>query len=331
MHAAHYQVAPRHTLVAPAISADQRVAAAERAASATWLGLSAWPEVPGTSRASEGGVLISPAPPSSRRIVLGGAPCDLMSESEAVSRLVRRAADPMKSSLGVASVNLDHVHHFGRGGRYEGALERPVRGLNWLNLLDGSPLVSAANRLTGQEWPKLAGSDLSLPILDACASKRLRVAFLGGGSDTQEALNAKLTREWPNIEFAGHWTPSRDVIADEGRSSLLAREIRAAQVQILFVCLGKPRQELWIARHGVTTGAGALLAFGATVDFLAGRVSRAPKWVSEHGLEWAYRLAQEPRRLANRYLVQGPPAYLTVRRASAVEPSTQSSLLEQAA
>jgi N-acetylglucosaminyldiphosphoundecaprenol N-acetyl-beta-D-mannosaminyltransferase len=83
-------------------------------------------------------------------------------------------------------------------------------------------------------------------------------------------------------------------------------------VTILVVCLGKPRQEEWIAEHGYASGAKVCLAFGAAVDFLAGRVSRAPQWMANYGFEWAWGLVREPRRLDRRYLLQGPKAYLAV-------------------
>jgi exopolysaccharide biosynthesis WecB/TagA/CpsF family protein len=98
----------------------------------------------------------------------------------------------------------------------------------------------------------------------------------------------------------------------------MTEQIAGAEVTILIVCLGKPRQEEWIAEHGYASGAKVCLAFGAVVDFLAGRISRAPQWMANHGLEWAWRLLREPRRLSRRYLIQGPKAYLAVQRNSEV-------------
>ena len=109
------------------------------------------------------------------------------------------------------------------------------------------------------------------------------------------------------------------MLASDSESRSLAAEIRAARVDVLVVGLGKPRQELWIAEYGYLTGAGALLAFGAVVDFLAERVTRAPSWMSARGLEWSYRLALEPLRLSRRYLVDGPGAYHRLRRAGSPE------------
>lgn len=188
--------------------------------------------------------------------------------------------------------------------------------MEWLTLLDGAPLVARANTLTGRRWPRLAGSDLIGPILDGAAQEGLTVGFLGGAATTHIRLREVLASTRPGLRVAGWWAPERAELADPGASLRIAAEIRRAGIDILIIGLGKPRQELWIAEYGDATGAQVLLAFGAVVDFLAGRVRRAPAWASEHGLEWAWRLALEPRRLARRYLVQGPPAYLDLRRYS---------------
>lgn len=95
----------------------------------------------------------------------------------------------------------------------------------------------------------------------------------------------------------------------------LAERVREADVDLLIVGLGKPRQELWIDRYGAASGARVLLAFGAAADFLSGTVKRAPKQFQDLGLEWLYRLGTEPRRLAHRYLVDGPSAWMTLRHA----------------
>lgn len=251
------------------------------------------------------------------RITLGGCPVDLRDRSGAVEEIRQRSLDPEARPLGVVSVNLDHVHHFGGGSRWQGTIDRAP--LEWLHLIDGAPLATQAGRLTGRVWPRLAGSDIIEPILRAAESDGVRVGFLGGNDETHSALRERLAHDYPALELAGVWSPSRDELGDREKSRAIAAEIAEAQTAILVVCLGKPRQELWMAEHGEATGARVLLAFGAVVDFLAGRIDRAPQWASRSGVEWAWRLAHEPRRLATRYLVDGPPAYRSVRRAPARE------------
>ncbi|HYI34249.1 MAG TPA: WecB/TagA/CpsF family glycosyltransferase [Glaciibacter sp.] len=254
-------------------------------------------------------------------IVLGGSIVDLREFREAVDYISERSRSESAAPLAVTSVNLDHIHHFGNGSRWTGALDSVPDhlpghsgGMEWLNLVDGAPLVSQARRLTGRPWPRLAGSDLIGPLLAEAERSGARIGFLGGAPSTHDQLRSHLPAAHPSLQVSGYWAPAREDLWDSGRSSALAQEIAEARTDILIVGLGKPRQELWIAEHGMKTNAKVFLAFGAVVDFLAGRVRRAPSWVSSHGLEWAWRLAMEPRRLASRYLVEDPPAYLAVRR-----------------
>lgn len=256
-----------------------------------------------------------------RRVILGGTPVDLMDPGPALELILERAASAGVRPLAVASVNLDHLNHFGTGGRWAGTLHAdPASAQEWLYLLDGAPLVAQSHRLTGRRWPRLAGSDLASPLLIRAEELGLRVGFLGGSEENQRLLAEKIARERPRLRIAGMWSPDRRELASAEDSERIARSIASSGAQILYVGLGKPRQELWIDRYGGLTGANVLLAFGAAVDFLAGRVRRAPRWASEHGLEWSYRLALEPKRLAGRYLLDGPPAYLRLLTGSSTVP-----------
>ncbi len=250
-----------------------------------------------------------------RAVTLGGVRVDLMSREDALAAIMARAAGSPETPLGVLSANLDHVNHFGTGSRWEGTLEIPQ--LEWLTLLDGAPLVAKAAELTGQRWSRLAGSDMIGHILDDAAAQGRTVGFLGGSPEAQQLVATRLGAERPTLRVAGWWAPPRQMLGDATAVTELCADIRAAGVDILVVCLGKPRQELWIGEYGAQTGAKVLLAFGAVIDFLAGHIRRAPEQVSTMGLEWAWRLALEPRRLAKRYVVEGPEAYLKLRRYSA--------------
>jgi len=256
-----------------------------------------------------------------RTIEVPGMTVDLVERDEALDVVRTRAQSDHLPPLALASLNLDHVHHFGPGGRWAGTLDRnrgatiaQVGAVDWLNLIDGAPIAKQAHRLTGRAWPRLAGSDLAGPILDLAEHTGLTVGFLGGTAETHALLRERLDAARPDLQVSGYWAPSRDELSDSEASLRLADEIADSGTDILIVGIGKPRQELWIAEYGARTGARVLLAFGAVVDFLAGRVQRAPQWVARVGLEWAWRLMLEPRRLAKRYLGQGPAAYLQVRR-----------------
>jgi exopolysaccharide biosynthesis WecB/TagA/CpsF family protein len=296
-----------------------------------------------------------------QRVTLGGVEVDLLEFDDAIARITARAtsgdADPGASRdrrpsgrpMAVISANLDHVAQFGTDGRWYGTLTYSLGhedgdGLSedagssgessdalpdisadagWLTLLDGAPLVAEANRLTGKTWPRLAGSDLIGPLLDAAEAEGITVGFLGGSRLIQRLLSRRLTRTRPNLLVSGMWSPDRSVLADDAASRQLAAAIAASGTRLLVVGLGKPRQELWIAKYGPYTQANVLLAFGAVVDFLAGAMQRAPRWVSDHGVEWLWRLILEPQRLARRYLVDDPPSLMQLRRNSFVHADGQ--------
>lgn len=245
-----------------------------------------------------------------------GTPVHLVHESQAIAVIKSTLEASERSPLGVASINLDHVHHF-KPSTTEVALSSGG-SVEWLNLIDGAPVAQQARRVTGVRYPRLSGSDLILPILDLAETLHQSVGVIGGLPEVKPLFADRVSRRWPELRLAGHWSPSREELGSKDAMEALAVEIHDAGVDILLVCLGKPRQENWIESYGALSGARVLLAFGAVVDFLAGRVARAPRWIAAAGLEWAWRLALEPKRLARRYLIQGPPAYLRVRRATEI-------------
>lgn len=241
-----------------------------------------------------------------------GIPVHLVDFDKTMSIISRRLSADQALPLCVVSINLDHIHHFGTTGRWNGALEL-AGPAEFLNLIDGAPIAAQARRSTGRTWPRLAGSDLIEPILQESGEHGARIGFLGGSPETQQALQQRFAAEFPELDISGWWSPKRSELSNHGQSAELAREIRNARTDVLVVGLGKPRQELWMAEHAAATGAKVLLGFGAAVDFMAGKVARAPRWASDSGLEWAWRLSREPRRLSRRYLVDGPPSYLALR------------------
>ncbi|GAB4047206.1 WecB/TagA/CpsF family glycosyltransferase [Catellatospora paridis] len=246
------------------------------------------------------------------RVVLGGTTVDLLNTDELMAAVSRAVAADLPRPLAIASANIDHIHHFSAPRD----LDRSASEVEWLVLLDGVPLVRRASRLSGRAEAKLSGSDILPRVVEFAERVGATVGFLGGMPAMHERLSLALADQHPTLKVVGQWSPSRDIVDDLGASAALADEIRVAGPEILVVGLGKPRQERWIAQHGAATGARVILAFGAAADFLAGTVGRAPEWVAAMGAEWAYRLLREPRRLARRYLVQGPPAWWKLRTKS---------------
>jgi exopolysaccharide biosynthesis WecB/TagA/CpsF family protein len=242
-------------------------------------------------------------------VTLGGQRVDLLQHDQLASA-VETALDGRRAPLLLASANLDHVYRFDE----DPDLFDSSDAGQWLVLLDGMPLVWACKKVTGRSWDKLAGSDLLPDLLSLAERRGDRVGFLGGGEDLRAPLAHALRRGWPSLDVSGHWTPAREVVQDAAASDAVAREIRAAGTDILVVGLGKPRQEEWMAQHAATTGARVVGAFGASAEFIAGTQRRAPQALARLGAEWLYRLAREPRRLARRYLAEGPVALARVAK-----------------
>ena len=240
---------------------------------------------------------------------VGGTLVTRYSAAEVVDLVARQLTDQRLPQLALGSVNLDHLHHF-RPTRFDAG--GPT---TWLWLADGAPVAWRGARLSGRPWPRVTGADLLEPILEVCADQHARVGFLGGQADTHARLAEILAHRHPLAPSPEFWSPARRDVECPTASARLAAQVRDVGVRVLVVGLGKPRQEQWIQRYAAATGAAVVLAFGASADFLAGKVNRAPRFYRENGLEWLYRLRMEPRRLARRYLVQGPPALLRLRRA----------------
>lgn len=168
-------------------------------------------------------------------------------------------------------------------------------------LADGMPLVWWS-RLGPRPLPeRVAGSDLIYGICERAAKKGHRVYLLGAGPGVAEEAAANLIRRFPELVIVGVECPPFRPLTDEEQGMQFER-IRTAQPDILFVAFGQPKGEYWIAENLQRLGVPVSVQVGATLDFVAGRVKRSPKWMQKTGLEWIYRMAQEPRRLTRRYL-----------------------------
>jgi N-acetylglucosaminyldiphosphoundecaprenol N-acetyl-beta-D-mannosaminyltransferase len=171
---------------------------------------------------------------------------------------------------------------------------------------DGMPVVWAANLLGEELRDRVYGPELMLRYSAHSAERGHRVWLYGGrdqGSLVQLALS--LRRRHPGIQVVGGYSPPfRPLGAEEEES--IAREINEARPDVLWCGIGVPKQEKWMARMRDRLDVPVMCGVGAAFDFHAGRVSMAPAWMQERGLEWIYRTLQEPRRLLGRYLSTNP-------------------------
>jgi N-acetylglucosaminyldiphosphoundecaprenol N-acetyl-beta-D-mannosaminyltransferase len=193
--------------------------------------------------------------------------------------------------------------HYAMLTAHEPRLDAVNRGAAFI-VADGMPLVWAS-RLQPRRLPeRVTGSDMVPALCSLAAARGYRVFFLGGAPDVAADLGPRLQERFHGLQVAGIEAPPFRPLTAVEQAELFDR-IRAARPDLLFVAFGQPKGELWIAEHHRTLGVPVSIQVGATVDFLAGRVPRAPRWQQRLGLEWVYRLYQEPGRLARRYLDNG--------------------------
>ena len=249
-----------------------------------------------------------------RAVVSGGIVVERLDEQHVIESVRKRLLGDDDAALAVLSVNVDHFHHFAPG-RHSLTDDPSSTGIRWMSLADGAPVAARAGLVVGEEWPRVTGADLLPKLLVEVEATGASLGFLGGTSEVHSNLRTMLGRDLPGITDVHFWAPERAEVDSVEGSRRVAAQIRAAQVDLLCVAFGKPRQELWIEQFGAMTGSRVLLAFGASADFMAGKTQRAPEWARSSGFEWFYRLVREPRRLAKRYLVQGPVAATRLARA----------------
>lgn len=230
------------------------------------------------------------------RISVLGVEVDKLTCQGVLAEVERRVNDgPMM----LAYVNA-HTLNLAVGDR---ALRDALGGCD-LVLNDGLGLNLAA-RMRGERFPEnLNGSDFTVHLLELAAAQGWSTFLLGGEPGVADAAARRLSQRIARLRIAGtcHGFTNE---SDE----LLAHRIRESGAQLLIVAFGSPRQELWLSRNLAATGALVGVGVGAFLDFSAGKVKRAPHWMNVLGVEWCFRLVQEPQRLWRRY-VMGNPLFL---------------------
>jgi len=185
---------------------------------------------------------------------------------------------------------------------------RRVHNASGLTVPDGMPMVWAGHRAGASWMRRVYGPDLMLAVLERAAEKGWSSFLYGGAEGVPELLGERLAGRIPGLKIVGEYSPPyRPLTADE--SAAVVATINASGADLVWVGLSTPKQELWMAEHRDRLDAPVLLGVGAAFDFHAGLKPQAPDWLQRHGMEWAYRLAKEPRRLWRRYL-RNNPAYL---------------------
>lgn len=180
---------------------------------------------------------------------------------------------------------------------------------------DGKPLVLMLRQLGIKYQNQVAGMDVFLNLCDLAEQTGIKVFFLGSTESILEKIKQKLNREYPILQVVGTKAIAKvtieEILADKDQE--LIAEINQSGAGLVFVCLGCPKQEIWMSRYQGSIQ-GVMIGVGAVFSMYAGINPRAPHWIQHVGLEWFYRLLQEPRRLWRRYGSTIPPfLYLALR------------------
>lgn len=214
---------------------------------------------------------------------------------DAVEALVERGQGGF-----VVTPNIDHVVIAETSAPFQEAYRDAA-----LSIADGMPLVWAS-RFLGRTLPeRISGSDIMGPLFERAAKKKWRLYFLGAGPGVAEEAARRVTAQY-GAQVVGVDSPKISIDPDAAENKPVLERIRAAKPDLLFVALGAPKQEIWMHRFSKAYAPAVALGIGAGLDFVAGAVQRAPAWMQKSGLEWAYRLSREPKRLWRRYLVNDP-------------------------
>ena len=181
-------------------------------------------------------------------------------------------------------------------------------------LVDGKPLIWISKLHKNPVKAKISGSDL-VPLLCALSAKKGYSIFIIGGKDgIAQKAKSRLEEQYPDIKIVGTYAPPFGFEHNENELTKINQMISEKNPDLLIACFGCPKQEKWIYENYKKYNAKISICAGATVDFLAGNVNRAPRWMSEHGLEWFYRFLQEPKRMFKRYFIDDVKILKLIRK-----------------
>ena len=169
---------------------------------------------------------------------------------------------------------------------------------------DGKPIIWMAKWLKRPIVEKVSGPDLMLLLCERAAQKKYKIFLLGAGPGVAAKAAENLERDYPGLECVGTYSPPFGFEKDPEEMQKIVTMLKESGADQLFVGMGSPKQDVFIYENMKEYGIPVSYSMGAALDFIGGSVKRAPKWMSDHGLEWFHRLLQNPKRLYKRYFVE---------------------------
>lgn len=192
--------------------------------------------------------------------------------------------------------NLDHIVNLEKDREFAEAYKHAD-----LILADGKPLIWISNWLKNPIKEKVSGSDLFPRICALAAERDYSLFLLGAAEGVADIAAQNLQRKYPGLKIAGTYSPKFGFEKMPEELEKIKDILLNAKPDILALALGTPKCEKFIYRHREEYGIPLSISIGASVDFEAGKIKRAPRWMSDAGLEWLFRITQDPKRLAKRY------------------------------
>lgn len=202
----------------------------------------------------------------------------------------------------VVTPNVDHFMRWKNSEKF-----RKVYELANYRVLDGKPLVWLSKILGNSSSERITGVDLTYSLLELAQNENISINIIGGSYDALRLAEKRLKSIYPQLIIEMLLSPSAEDLENVNYFATLARKLSPERPRLVLICLGSPKQEFFYARLRDFNITGTFLCVGATIDFLAGTINRAPKLFQNMGLEWMYRFSQEPRRLFRRYFVDDAP------------------------
>lgn len=231
------------------------------------------------------------------RVELFGTQIDVVRMRDTLEIMAAWTAAPFDRCRYVVTPNVDHAVMLQEWEELRDAYRDAA-----LVIADGWPVV-AASRLVGRPLPeRVAGSDL-VPMLmqNASSTKPLRVFLLGAADGVGQRAAKNIRERFPGVDVVGVHSPPFGFEKDEAENDKILYMVEQTEPDVLVVGLGAPKQELWVHANQDQLKAKVALCVGATIDFLAGEKTRAPRWIQRLGLEWLHRMLSDPQRLVKRY------------------------------
>ncbi len=198
----------------------------------------------------------------------------------------------------VVTPNVDHIVRLEK----DEELQKVYKNAS-LILTDGKPLIWISKWYKTPIKEKISGSDLFPRVCQLAANKNYTIYLLGAAEGVADTAAKNLMKKYPGLNVVGTYSPPFGFEKNEQEMNKIKTQIQEVHPDILIVGLGCPKQEKFMYYHCKELGVPISFGLGASIDFEAGNIKRAPKWMSNHGLEWLYRFSKEPKRLFKRYFV----------------------------